>query len=102
MPPARTGVLSFGIVAIPVRVHPAIKDQHVAFRAWPLSEGHGFSRSATANHECELLYSNDTLGFPLSIHCFANVTPACSASCSVAKPRFMSISREPAVQLITM
>jgi DNA end-binding protein Ku len=31
MPPARTGVLSFGLVAIPVRIHPATKDGHIAF-----------------------------------------------------------------------
>ena len=31
MPSARTGILSFGLVAIPVRIHPAIRDQHVAF-----------------------------------------------------------------------
>jgi DNA end-binding protein Ku len=31
MPPARTGILSFGLVAIPVRIHPATKDEHIAF-----------------------------------------------------------------------
>jgi DNA end-binding protein Ku len=31
MPPLRTGLLSFGLVSIPVQLHTAIKDQHIAF-----------------------------------------------------------------------
>src|SRR5688572_27622382 len=31
MPSARTGILSFGLVAIPVRIHPATQNQNVSF-----------------------------------------------------------------------
>jgi DNA end-binding protein Ku len=31
MPPLRTGLLSFGLVSIPVQLHTATKDQHIAF-----------------------------------------------------------------------
>jgi DNA end-binding protein Ku len=31
MPPLRTGLLSFGLVSIPVQLHSATKDQHIAF-----------------------------------------------------------------------
>jgi DNA end-binding protein Ku len=31
MPPLRAGLLSFGLVSIPVELHPAAKDEHVAF-----------------------------------------------------------------------
>jgi DNA end-binding protein Ku len=31
MPPARTGILSFGLVAIPVRIRPATQNQNVSF-----------------------------------------------------------------------
>src|SRR5215471_5158143 len=30
-PPLRTGLLSFGLVSIPVQLHTATKDQHIAF-----------------------------------------------------------------------
>jgi len=31
MPPLRTGLLSFGLVSIPVQLHTATKDQRIAF-----------------------------------------------------------------------
>jgi DNA end-binding protein Ku len=31
MPPLRTGLLSFGLVSIPVQLHTATQDQHIAF-----------------------------------------------------------------------
>ena len=31
MPPPGTGVLSFGLVAIPVRIHTATKNENVSF-----------------------------------------------------------------------
>src|SRR5215470_5583726 len=31
MPPLRTGLLSFGLVSIPVQLYTATKDQHIAF-----------------------------------------------------------------------
>jgi DNA end-binding protein Ku len=31
MPPLRTGLISFGLVSIPVQLHTATKDQHIAF-----------------------------------------------------------------------
>jgi DNA end-binding protein Ku len=31
MPPLRTGLLSFGLVSIPVQLHTATKDLHIAF-----------------------------------------------------------------------
>src|SRR5215813_7801782 len=31
MPPLRTRLLSFGLVSIPVQLHTATKDQHIAF-----------------------------------------------------------------------
>jgi DNA end-binding protein Ku len=31
MPPLRAGLLSFGVVSIPVQLHPATKDLHIAF-----------------------------------------------------------------------
>jgi non-homologous end joining protein Ku len=31
MPPLRTGLLSFGLVSIPVQLYAATQDQHIAF-----------------------------------------------------------------------
>jgi DNA end-binding protein Ku len=65
--PIRSGVLSFGLVSIPVRVYPAIKDQTVRFHLLHEKCGNRIQYRWYCPHDEEVIDREDLIrGFQVS------------------------------------